>query len=125
MVQKGLTDRCLVGNLSGQAVRLRGTHDEVGHFLIELLIIELYTAADIDLTLDRVIHDLNVLQQCLELDDSRLDVSLLILRCIVLCVLGKIALLSRFLDLLCDHLSLVDLQIMKLRLILVKTCTCQ
>ena len=36
-----------------------------------------------------------------------------------------IALLSRFLDLLCDHLSLVDLQIMKLRLILVKTCTCQ
>ena len=50
--------------------------------------------------------DFYVLKDLLNLLDTGLDVALLILRCIVLCVLGKVALLARLFDLASNFFSL-------------------
>ena len=46
-----------------------------------------------------------ILEDLLDLFDTSLDISLLVFCCIVLSVLGKVTLISRFLDLLCYFIS--------------------
>jgi len=68
----------------------------------------------IDFFLD---DDLNIFEDLLEFFNAGLDVSLLILCCIVFSILRQIALLSRFFDLLCDFLTAHNLQLMQFILI--------
>ena len=76
------------------AVRLGGTYDLVIQLFAVFDIQDLDLAADVDLIQIYFIldYDFCVLQDLLQLFDTGFDVSLLILRCIVLSVLGQVSL---------------------------------
>ena len=105
-----------VGNLALQTVGFCRADDFVGLFFFVLKVKNPNGTADIDLVgTDLVLdYDFDILPDILELGDPGFDISLLILGRIVFRVFGKVALLSGFLDLLSDFLSLVDLEVMQL-----------
>ena len=106
-----LADRRLIGNLTLKAVCLRGADNFELHLLIVLYVVYLYGTANVDLIYIYLIlyDDFYVLKDLFNLLDTGLDVTLLILRCIILCVLGKVALLARLFDLASDFFSSVYL----------------
>jgi len=69
-------------------------------------------------------YNLSVLEDLLDLLDTCLDISLLILCCIVLCVLRKVSLLSGLFDLSCYFFSLNNFQIVQLVFQFSKSCVC-
>ena len=116
--------RRLIGDFALQAVCLCGTYDLEFNLLIKLYIIDVYLTSYIDsVGVYLILYDnFGIFQDLFDLLDTCLNVSLLILRCIVLCVLGQVSLLSRFLDFLSDFFSAVYLQIMKLLLQFLESC---
>ena len=121
---QSVTDRGLVGNLALEAVRLCGSDDVEVEVLIVILVMDLDVAADVDLVCVSLvlIDDLCVLQDVLDLLDTGLDITLLVLRRVVLGVLGEVALLAGLTDLLGNFLSLIDLEVVQLVLELLETC---
>ena len=112
------TDQCftyrrLIGDLSLKAVSLCGTYDLQLHIFLKFIIMNLNLAAYADsVKIDFVLYyNLSVLEDLLDLLDTCLDISLLILCCIVLCVLRKVSLLSSLFDLSCYFFSLNNFQI--------------
>ena len=115
------TDQCftyrrLIGDLSLKAVSLCGTYDLQLHIFLKFIIMNLNLAAYADsVKIDFVLYyNLSVLEDLLDLLDTYLDISLLILCCIVLCVLRKVSLLSGLFDLSCYFFSLNNFQIVQL-----------
>ena len=70
-------------------------------------------------------YNLGILEDLLDLLDTCLDISLLILCCIVLCVLRKVSLLSGLFDLSCYFFSLNNFQIVQLVFQFSKSCVCE
>ncbi len=109
-------DRRLIGDHSVKAVRLCAAHDRELKLLLKFHIVETDGASDIDICRAHLIlsNDLGILEDLLDLLDAGFDVSLLILRSIVLGIFGKVTLLTGFFDLLGNSLALVDLQVIQL-----------
>ena len=109
---QSFSNRRLVGDFSFQAVCLGGTNDLELDLFVILQIQYVYFTSDIDLI--RIYFILNnnfcVFQDFFDLFNSCLDIALLIFCCIVLCVLGKVSLLSCFLDFTGDLSTFVTLR---------------
>ena len=108
-----LSDQCvtyrrLIGNLSFQTVRLCRTNNLELHLFIKCNVVNLYCTSDINLIKINFIlyYNFCILQDCLKLLDTGFDISLLVFRCIILSVLGKVPLLSCLFDLTCNFFSL-------------------
>ena len=120
-------DGGLIGDLAHEAVGLGGADDAVLLGLGLFHVLDYDGAADVDAVGGDILlgNDFDVLQDLLEFFDPGLDVALFVLGCIVLGVLGQVALFARFLDLLRDFLALDDLQLVQLVLVSLEAFVCQ
>ena len=86
-------------------------YDLVCHFLIKLNILQANRTADIDRINVNILlnNDLCILEDLVDLFNTKLDISLLILCCIILCILGQVTLLTCFFNLCCYLFTSIQL----------------
>ena len=104
-------------------IGLGRSNDGVEQFLIELLIVKLYGAADGDGALNdvHIVDDLCVFEHCLEFNDTSLKLGLLVLCLIILGVFGKVTEATCDLDLFGDLVTGDRFEVLKLVLQSLKT----